>query len=373
MRLSRERATVIATAAVLFTPLCCRNDDAQRPSVPAAVTIEVSCAGCVLESRELITIGGQSGRPTVDARVASSGDSLLAVAPLSGTGGIGIFGLDGLLRRSIDLPNDWRAVAALEYLPNGELIALGRDKLARLSADGKLLRELTVPLNTHRFSSNDSKVVVNSELRTRDGLGFPLHLMSWSGGIERSFGSDDPTVVPRSAFEWRRRLARSHSGGIWSVNPDTYRMELWNIAKRGPAQLLKQIARGRWWDSASAGSNAEFARERPKGEVIAVWEDRNGLLWVQLKLAASQWRPISPEEMERRRQAPFRLSEYDEFFDTVIEVLDPSRGELVASRTVSGVVGILLEGGLFAKWIQTGDEEYALRISRLSLSGWIPR
>ncbi len=348
--------------------LACSRDADVKNVVPAYVG-DSQCSGCTISVVELGVVGNDSLRPTLDARLATDGDSLIAVAPLQGRGAIGVFAFNGALRRQLPLPPEWRTVSALEFLDEGLLAIMSeqRTRVLTLSLDGKVDREVSVPPNTHRFLSSANALIVNAELRTGDGLGFPLHLLTDDGKVAKSFGAKDETVVPREENHWRRRLALSRSGSVWSANPDTYKLELWNT--RGI--LLRQLQRkSPWWDSTASGANpARFATEKPQAELISMWEDSTGLLWTQLKVAAREWHPLSQKEIARRHDAPFQLGEYDEFFDTVIEVIDPAKGTLLASARFPGAVGLLLRGNVYAKWTQSGTRSYALRLVRLSLNG----
>jgi hypothetical protein len=91
------------------------------------------------------------------------------------------------------------------------------------------------------------------------------------------------------------------------------------------------------------------------------------MLWTQVMVAAKEWRAIPEAEIRRRHDAPFELREYDEFFDTVIEVIDPGRGMLLATMRFPGAVGILMEGEVFGKWTQTGAQSFRIRLAKLSL------
>jgi hypothetical protein len=329
---------------------------------------DATCDQCTITVTELGVIGNDTLGPTVDARLASSGDSIIVVAPLRGRPAIGVFLLDGSGRAPVPLPSSWQSVAGIDVDGDGELAILSeqRTTIALLSPAGRVTAEIAVPQNTHRFLRHSNMFVANAELRTPDGIGLPLHLVTPRGKVRLSFGTANPSVVPRTENIWRRRVAMSATGSVWSVHPDAYRLELWST----DGALHRRLERASpWWDSTSTGADpAWFATEKPRAEVIAVWEDSAGLLWTQLKVAAPQWRPLSPQEMERRRDAPFKLAEYDEFFETVIEVIDPAQAAVVASLRIRGAVGLLLKGNLFAKWVQSGQELFSLQVLRLSLS-----
>jgi hypothetical protein len=331
---------------------------------------DTRCTACAVQVIEIGSVGNDSLRPTLDARLASDGSALIAVAPLAGRRSVGLFDMTGSPVGHLALPDEWRAAAAVAFAGDGSLLLMSeqRSRLVRLSPQGRVTRDVPLPANSHRFVIAGGHIVVNAEVRTASGIGFPLHIVANGGGVTRSFGATDATVVPREQSEWRRRLALSRRGNVWSVEPRTYRMELWDTHGR----LLRTLLRtGPWWDSVAAGSDPGlFADEKPAAEVIAMWEDSSGLLWTQLRIASRGWRPLSRTEALRRSSAPFQLREYDEFFDTVIEVIDPDVGAVVASTSFAGAVGLLLEGSVFARWVQTENDRYGLTLRRLVVQGY---
>jgi hypothetical protein len=363
-------AITAATVATLSTAAC----GADRPStsvVPVFIG-DQRCSACSIVVAEIGVIGNDSLRPTLDAKVAADGDSLIAMAPLQGRQAVGLFDRTGSPQRQLALPDGWRTISALLFADDGSLALLSeqRTRIVRMSAEGALRSEVAVPPNTHRFLPAGNRTVVNAEVRTPDAVGLPLHVVSSSGSVTTSFGNADPTVLPREGYQWRRRLAPSQRGHVWSANPDSYSLELWDTRGR----LLRQLVRkSPWWDSASTGADPGlFASEKPRAELIAIWEDSSGLLWTQVKVAAGDWSALSMDEIAGRRAAPFRLAQYDEFFETVIEVIEPDGGTVLATLRFPGAVGLLLRGNLFAKWQQTGAESYSLRLLRLSLEGYRP-
>jgi hypothetical protein len=118
-------------------------------------------------------------------------------------------------------------------------------------------------------------------------------------------------------------------GTIWTVRTiGPYEICQWSPEKG----LLRTIVRDVPF---AAGGFADFEsyRQTPPPMVTAVREDSTGLLWVALRVARATWRDsLKIRSVEDTIWA--RDVRYDLLYDTIVEVLDPTSGELIATARI---------------------------------------
>lgn len=163
---------------------------------------------------------------------------------------------------------------------------------------GSLADIPTVPL--------DSNLVVVSG-RVQQELSRPLHLMTGRGNIVRSFGEWPNTRT--SPFP--PSIAADRRGGIWSLPSNEYRLTRWSLSG-APVEVLQREAP--WFEAWT---------ERGPGQsfLLRLSMDSAGNLWVFGRTDNGDGLP------------GYDLESWDEMFDMVIEVIDPERGELIATRS----------------------------------------
>ena len=107
--------------------------------------------------------------------------------------------------------------------------------------------------------------------------------------------------------------------------------------------------------------------------MASLQQDETGLLWVLLTVPDAQWTRARTSKAETGWPAgtnPYSIDELNSYFDTVVEVLDPRSGEVLASlRHRSLTAGGIFGDGLIATRRQDADGFLLLDIWRLGLAG----
>jgi hypothetical protein len=238
-------------------------------------------------------------------------------------------------------PGEFMLITALDVDPPGTYLAvydaaLSRRTILDLAHDSVLSTfRLAVAPEPMPILLDNGAVLVNRLLATREGVGYPLHLLGADGQLIRSFGSTDGEFDPTQPFPIRRVMTKARTGdAIWIVRPSRYALELWNLE----GDLLRVVERdAAWFESGYAGHTD--ADEPPPPIVMGMQEDSAGLLWVFLGVADPEWRgsvtASSPDGTHRT------IDDLSGFRDTIVEVLDPSRARVVAT-------------GRFAEYLDAG-------------------
>ena len=80
-----------------------------------------------------------------------------------------------------------------------------------------------------------------------------------------------------------------------------------------------------------------------------MYEDENGRLWVAVWVPDAQWEDayeVTIDPNGRRRET---VHDYGRLWDTIVEVIDPFRGQVLASeRTDPAIMGFTREGLAFS-------------------------
>ena len=157
-----------------------------------------------------------------------------------------------------------------------------------------------------------------------------------------------------------RQLAAGGGGRVWAAYQNRYEVELWDTAGR----RLRRLARDAEWfdiyrsDEFSARNRRHLLRERERGNrlapslqypprVTALEQDGRGRLWTLVSVA--------PEKPEDRR-------------NTIVEVIDPAAGRIVASRRFPmAVAGFAAPGLVTVRERREEDDVEIVKIFRLKL------
>ena len=133
------------------------------------------------------------------------------------------------------------------------------------------------------------------------------------GRVVASFG-EAPVLQPGERRRQPYKLGRSTGRSFWSAAADRYQVELWTVE----GQLQRRLVGERdWFDPPPHDAP-------PTTTLMNVWES-DGLLWVLFHVRDPQAPGFDPRE----NMDPFVST--DRAMDTVIEVIDPTDGSLVAA------------------------------------------
>ncbi len=181
----------------------------------------------------------------------------------------------------------------------------------------------------------DSGYVANMMVFTRDRIGYVLHYLDANGKVLQSFDEPGGPVRGMGIVEMRW-LRAGNDGTVWSVPMTRYRVDQWAPAS---GERLRSFERRAEWfpDHDGEGASPRRPDRPPAPVVIGVDVDSSGHVWVMTSVAvAERWEESLIEVGER---AHAEMPEYELpadrsiVFDTVVEVIDPATGRVVAART----------------------------------------
>jgi hypothetical protein len=193
-----------------------------------------------------------------------------------------------------------------------------------------LVRVEMLPVNPQYLAFlNDGRMVAQGMVEDARGIGQPLQLMGSGGEVTKSFGGEAPWN-PREIYLTLRAIAPASFNRLWSALIPAYRIELWNSDGSRERTLVRDADWFRPWNTRDLRQPME-ALERPRLSSIA--EDARGRLWVNVSVADENYEVLHGPEISEKGQDP------DVMFDTILEVLDPRSGRVIAHARHDWMIG----------------------------------
>jgi hypothetical protein len=178
---------------------------------------------------------------------------------------------------------------------------------------------------------NDSTVVMNSHIRTRERVGFLLHVFDGSGNLTRSFAEEQTGYrfeAPGATY-WRA-VSSSSRGGVWSARMTSYRIDEWSL----DGTLLRSFAGGApWFVEHDGRSGAPDPSKPPPPRILDIHEDGQDRLWVMIRVASPEWSDaLRPSGSGAHPEmGAFTIDDLNRAYDTIIEVIHVPSGSVVVS------------------------------------------
>jgi hypothetical protein len=160
--------------------------------------------------------------------------------------------------------------------------------------------------------------------------GFPMHVLTADGAFTSSFGADAPMAYreERGGDFLRWMVPGSQPGTVWAMSSTPYQLELWHVAGQ---RLSTQVGRMPWAPVVDTTPPPMYSEAPPRAYIITIGPDSTGLVYVYTAVADASWRP-DPTITGPMTMALYNSGERSRFYDTVIDVIDPSTGRLVATE-----------------------------------------
>lgn len=162
-----------------------------------------------------------------------------------------------------------------------------------------------------------------------------LHDVSFQEGdaqTRRSFGRGGTMMRMGGSTARFQTLAAARNGGLWSAN--SYRYELHKWTDQG--EHVESFERRPSWFAKESSVWLGNHSNPPPPTVAAIQEDQEGLLWVFIRIPAENWRLGWGRAPVGAREVPASVIDIEKLFDTMIEVIDPRAGSVLARERLSG-------------------------------------
>lgn len=344
---------------------------------PATAQVDVvldysPCRACTIEATRDIVLddagAGSDLRRMADGRIvlasAYDGASFM-VYPATG-------GSAERVGRAGEGPGEYRYVRWVRPHRRSPAVFDGQARrLTVLDASFDVVRTVVLPgiPQWDAVVLDDSTYVVNMVVPTSDRIGYALHTVDGRGKAVRSFDElPGGYGTPGSDVKLMRNVGRGRDGTVWSAHYSKYQVDLWNPATGGKLRSL--VRNAEWFPEHVQGSRTN-PEEPALPRIIGVAEDQRGRLWIMISVASDGWPAglVKTADDAHPEFGEYTLpNDLDNVFDTVVEVIDPVAGRVIASATFD-------EAFLFvgAGWAASQEDGASLaprlQIWRLTLNG----
>ena len=209
-------------------------------------------------------------------------------------------------------------------------------------------------------------VVMNGIVGTPGFAGSPLHELRFGGDradLVKSFGPGAGEAAPGPAARQQSQvLARARGGGFWTGSQFVYEFRKW----RSPGGEQEAYRRNPSWFAGRARPWLGNLTTPPPPAMAGIQEDSDGLLWIFVRVPARNWREGWSQVPAGAREVPARLILLEKLFDTMIEVVDPTAGVVVARRQLNQYL-VDLPGSGQAAFYEEQNDQPIVRVMSLSL------
>lgn len=270
----------------------------------------------------------------------------------------------GKAGRSGEGPGEFRSVSQVFVL--GDSIHILDTRLRRhsvLSKDLRHVRSESVPLELLGggiLPMPGGVLVANAVVRTLDALGNPLHVLRESR-ITASFGYAEGSIFPGGGNDWRA-LWPSTAGRFWAGQRLNYIIEEWTADGEKTRELVRRAS---WFPHRSEPYTS--IAEGPAPQLRKLLQDESGRLWTLSAIPDERWRSTVVEGEPDAHGNRLSVLDPHRWNDSVIEVIDPNRGEVVASLRLDPYFAFLLDPGYVALSRVT-DDNSVVEVWRLTLT-----
>lgn len=368
------RDTTLVMMLAVTTVLGCDSagDQDTRAGSDVRIGSEVSCPSCSIVIDSVVTLEHVhfTGPST-----AIAWDSMGVFYVVDRTDGLlKAFDSDGRFVRSIGRrgggPGEYEGPRNILVASDGSIVVVDGVLQRRtvFGRDGEVISSTRVPI-LPAFSNPavlrpDGQLVLNSVVSAvgAPAKGHTIQLIDAEGNVTRSV--DEAQLDPNASWRQLRLLWVRQNGDLLVARPfsltiDVYTADLTSkgtitrVADWLPLQEPKEMPSDGVFDEPFA----------PR--VVAIWEDRHGLLWLQFMVPSPSWKPM-------RRPSKLGREDYSNLasrprIENIIEVLDVERQHVVARSRFDGPIGYPFGRGLYATAAEDSSGEPGLRISRPEL------
>jgi hypothetical protein len=174
------------------------------------------------------------------------------------------------------------------------------------------------------------RTLVNGHIATAQSVGLPLWTQDDGGSRFAIWGEQDGEYRPWDPYTVRRRLSASASG-VWSSHTREYVLNLY--ATNGTKRLTLTRAAS-WFVAPDPAIPVELQvspSKPPSSVVLDVSEDTDGLVWVLVARHKETWPSGLGPETRIPSGTYYPIVDMDKARESLVEVIDPVRGELLAT------------------------------------------
>ncbi|MEX2284280.1 MAG: 6-bladed beta-propeller [Gemmatimonadota bacterium] len=334
-----------------------------------------TCSQCQIRLDHSVTLDGnrssEVGEPLTLARMS---DGRLLLNTMAGKPWIAVFDSTGKHIRTIGR----RGGGPGEFLTIGRFRVTGKDTLRIFDIGAHRMTVLTssfalvqtLPVDIMQTGDlevlADGRIVAAQNISNVTSAGLPLHIIGKDGKSERSFGAENPEYGREDAHLLWRWIAPAGNDRVWAAPVTEYVLELWAFS----GQKIRELERNVSWfkPHKQFGFNRDNPNAPPNPGIMDLRMDSTGKLWVIVHVADEKWTSGLGNVRGLYNRQVRGITEANNYWDSIIEVIDPVAGTLVASQRFDQVLRWISESAYASAYRQDATGVPFIDVFRVSLT-----
>lgn len=298
------------------------------------------CAACSVRLERVGVYGDAEGEGWVDnsSRLALLDDAVVVVN-LTARQELVVFDRDGTFLRRLGRfgagPGEFGVINDIATSADGRLHVMDR-RHGRMSVYGQdLTLEQVIPMpgrpiDVGLLPLDDGSYVVNAMIGSAERVGLPLHRIGPDGTIVVSYPAPSTYLRPGHEMDLLMRMAiGGDRSTFWSAATSTYRVDRYHVD--GP--LLASFRVEPPWESDGPERDGPGPPPSPPG-VMSI-QERDGLLWILSRRRTANYRAAT-SRIDGPEGPSVRIDDYNRYYESVLDVIDPGRRQLVSRLVIPG-------------------------------------
>ena len=363
------RSSPLALLVAALSMAGTHNVGAQQKSV---VRGPPTCTQCQIRLDHSVTLDGNRspavGEPLTLARMS---DGRILLKTMAGEPSIAVFDSTGAFIRRIGR----RGGGPGEFLTVGRFRVTGNDTLRVFDLGASRVKVFTssfAPVETLPVDVWPSDVefladgrIVASQVPNARSSALPLHVIGKDGKIERSFGAENAKYRREESHLMWRWIAPVGNDRVWAAPVTKYVLELWTFS----GQKIREIERSVSWfkPHKQFGHNPDQPNAPPNPGVMDLRIDSAGKLWVILHVADEKWKSGLGNVRGLYNKQVRGIADENKYWDSIIEVIDPVSGTLVATQRFDQPLRWISESDFARSYRQSAEGVPFVDVFRVSL------
>lgn len=317
-------------------------------SAQEIVPLREGCPACAVSVERLVTLGGEDegfvGEPLAFSRLT---DGRWLVSSTSAAEYVSVFRSDGEFIERVggpgEGPGEFQHASAIITVPGDSVLVYDgfQRRVTWLDPALDVVRTEPMPPNlypTYVLRRGDGAYIVAGSAPEPERAAFPLHIVI-DGRINRSIGAASREYRRGDRAKRVRVPALSADGAFYLAHMVRYRVERWDSA----GNRLRVWERDVEWFEPHDGPVYGRREIAPKPLIVGLAEDAEGRIWVALRVPDEAWREALEFKAGDSGQEGWWPSSPDAYWDTLLEVIEPNSGIVLASVRMDGVTATLAE------------------------------
>lgn len=330
------------------------------------------CAPCKIRMERIATISettapGMLG--SVHAVAVDDRDRIL-VTSRHATSQVDVFDFSGRFVQSVgrsgEGPGEFRDINLI--VPVRERIHVfdqGNVRWTTLDSELDIVGQNALPHRPLAAAFWKDSLILNAAESSQERTGYTLHVLSREARMTRSFAYDSSATRHDIPYAGERELTVCPgSGALYVAEKRQYRITRYSV-RDAPVRISRNVS---WFRPHFRAPRFQPDDGAPPPVLLAIRCDVDGLLWVIINVADENWRTsLRPAPPGPHGPGRYTAADKDRYFDSVIEVLDPETGRIVAAGRTDYYIGYFPADDIVASYRESENGRPLLALWRVEL------